>query len=414
VLVLGKDLLRRLRSPLAPAIFLLFPVVFALLIGATFGREGKSLAPIRLALVDADGGLAARAVRAAFQQQGDGPRFDITETDSARAVALVEDDRVAAALWIPAGFTSDLLDGRTARFVLLENPAQPIYAGIAEEYVNVVALLGSGAARVLGEPGEQLRASIQGSEPPSAAEVSAIAVAINERISGVARYILPPAIRLEAAADTTTRRGLAAEADSPFQVALFVLPGMSVFALLTLALISLSDLHRERVLGTLARQLAAPVPMRAVLLGKVLATWVLSLACIAIIAVVALFWVKRSVSIPGFLALSLAFALAATGFSATVHALTRSERTSTTIGSIVIMAMSMVGGSWIPLDLLPDAVRSIAPLTLAYWGNQGYRDVLFAGAGVVDLAPSLGILTALGVLFCGIALVRLRATHAGR
>lgn len=413
-LVLRKDLLRRVRSPLAPIVFLIFPIAFALLIGVTFGPRGEEIAPIGLAIVDADSGLVARAARMAFREDGEGPRFRVAQVDSALAVRMVERDKVAAALWIPKGFTDDLLDGRSTGLRVLKNPAQPIYAEIAEEYVNVLALLGSGAMRVLGEPIAKIRDAARAAGPPSPGLVSQIAVRMNERMTGVGRYVFPPAIRLEAAADTTRRRGAAAEASTPFQVALYVLPGMSIFALMSLALISLSDLHRERILGTLARQIASPIPMRAVLLGKALATWVLAVACVAVLAFVAFFWLRRSVSVAGFLALSLTFALTATAFAAAIHSLTRSERTSATIGSIVIMVMAMLGGAWIPLEALPASIRSISPYTLTYWGTTGYRALLFDGAGVAQIAPNIGVLLGLAMVFCVVAIVRMRATHAGR
>jgi ABC-type multidrug transport system permease subunit len=405
--VLRKDLLRKLRSPLAPIIYLAFPVFFALLIGLTFGTRGDRIAPIRIGLVDEDGGLAARLLRSSFGQSNATERFEVKVADTmAEGMRLVENDKVSALVRIPPGFTDSLLSARPTHLEVVKNPAQGIYPQIAEEYVNVLALGSGSAVRVLAGPLQAIRGATKIDERPTDSFIANVSTAINHRMKGVTRYALPPAIRVQDVVPESTKKD---DNSSPFKIALFVLPGMAVFSILMLAIGGMMDFPREMARGTLSRQLVAPVRTASVVLGKVAGSWVLGIICIVILAIVALAWARAGIgSAPGFVALSLAFTLAATGFAALVQSLSRSERTGAVVGSILVMVMSMVGGSWIPLENLPAAVRGLSRFTLVYWGAEGYRRLMFDGAGIGSLLPNIGILAVLGAVLCGIAVVMFR------
>lgn len=402
IAVIRKDLLRKLRSPLGPVIFLLFPILFALLIGFTFGSSGDKAAPIKIALVDEDKGLASRFLKSSFAQDRMPTRFDIVEAEMAEAERLVEDNKVSAVLRFPRGFTDSLFEAHSTYLEVVRNPAQGIYPQIAEEFVRVLALGAGSAVRVLGEPLAEIRAASRGKARPSDLFVSDVSVAIRRRMEGVGRYAIPPAIRLQnAVAEKDEKKG---GGDSPFKIALFVLPGMAVFSLMMLAIGSMADLPREAAHGTLPRQFVAPVRAGSVIAGKIAATWILSIVCIAVLAIVAGIWSGSDLHPVGFVCLSLAFGLAATGFAALIQSFSRSERSGSTLGSILVMVMSAVGGSWIPLENLPAFVRGLAPYTLTYWGSSGYRELLFGSGNLAGILPHLGVLIACGVLFSGTAM----------
>jgi ABC-type multidrug transport system permease subunit len=406
-MVVRKDLLRKLRSPLAPIVYLAFPIFFALLIGLTFGSHGDKIAPVKLALVDDDKGLAARLIKSSFSQSQSSERFDVEPVDTYdEGLRLVEDDKVSALIRIPPGFTDSLLDGNRTHLEVVKNPAQGIYPQIAEEFVKVLALGGGSAVRVLEGPLQTIRGATKGNAPPNDAFISNVSVAINHRMRGVGRYAIPPAIRVEDVKPPSTKT---ADNSSPFKIALFVLPGMAVFSIMMMSLGSMFDFPREIAQGTLARQLLAPIHASDVIFGKITATWILGIVCIVVLAIVAVIWAGAGIgSVPGFLALSLAFALAATGFAALIQSASRSERGGPVVGSILVMIMSMFGGTWIPLDSLPAVVRKFSPYTLTYWAGEGYRHLMFNGAGFGQLLPNLGVLFAMGVALSIVAVFLFR------
>ncbi|MBD3162836.1 MAG: ABC transporter permease subunit [Candidatus Eisenbacteria bacterium] len=406
--VLRKDLLRKLRAPLAAVVMILFPVVFSLLIGLVFG--GGDLTPIRIALVDDDGGIVGRLIRSSFSQEMIPLRFDVQQVDSLSAIRKIESNEVSAVIRIPPEFTDSLLAGETVALEVIKNPAESIKPQIVEHFASVLARLGSSGMHLLGDPIAEIRATATGDAPPSDAFISDLSVGINRRMEGIGRYAFPPAIELEKPEVEDEAQG---ESMGAFDVAAFVLPGMAVFALLMLALVSMTDVQREDAHRTLARQMIAPVPAGAVVLGKVGATAVVSLLSILILGIIAAIWIPGRISWLGFLLHSIALALCATGFAALIQSLSRSEKTGSAIGSILVMVMAMVGGSWVPVNMLPEFVRKIAPFTLTYWGGEGYRDLLMESAGVADLVPHVAILLVLGVLFSGTAILRFQRRYAG-
>jgi len=408
-IVLCKDLLRKVRSPLAPIIFLLFPVVFALLIGLTFGQGGEKIAPIKIALVDEDRGLVAKLVRSSLSQSTVSQHFDAKVVDLPTAVRLVENNKVSALLRIPAGFSDSLFASRTTYLEVVKNPAQGLYPQIVEEFTRVLSLLGTAVVRLLGKPIQEISGSVRSGVPPSDAFISDVSVGISQTMKRIGRYAFPPAIRLETVVPAAEKQKDTGA--SPLRVALYVLPGMSVFALLMLALGSMADFTREGARGTLARQLIAPVPLSSVIIGKMASTGVLSMACVVVLTLITAIWASAGVSVVGFIALSVAFALASTGFAGLIQSLSRSERTGPVVGTILVMAMSMLGGSWIPLEALPQVVRKLSPYTMTYWASVGYRDLIFESASVSQILPNLGILVGLGAAFCVAAILLFRRQY---
>jgi ABC-2 type transport system permease protein len=235
--------------------------------------------------------------------------------------------------------------------------------------------------------------------------MSKVSVSVNHRMKSVARYAFPPRISIDKPAPPPDAKK---EESGPFHIAVFVLPGMAAYALLMLGIVHMADFQRERVHGTLARQILTPVSAGAVVLGKIGATWIISLASILILAVLAALWAKVVISPAAFTLLSLCVALASTGFAAFVQSLSRSERAGSVIGSILALIMSMTGGSMIPLESLPDFVRRIAPFTLTYWAGEGYRQLIFAKAGFAQLTTNYVVLAGFGLGFSLFAAWRFR------
>ena len=405
--IIKKDLLRTIRSPLGIVVFLLFPVIFSLLIGLAFGERSEAkLAPIKLALVDEDGGFLSRFISSAFTQEGAPVKFELKQVEMPAAIDLVENDKVSAVLRIPDGFSDSLIAGAQTRLELIKNPAQSIYPQIVEEYVSVLALMGTSASRLLGEPMRRIKEQSLQSMGAGDPFVSKVSVDIGHRMRGVGRYAFPPAIRLEK--EKKEGESDSSSNDAPLTVALFVLPGMAAFALLTLAITGMGDLRHEESTGTLARQFTLPIHPWAPIVGKILSTLILALACIIVLSLVAAFWGGRGVSPAGFIALSLTFAWAATGFATFLQSLFKSDRAGSAFGSIVVMVMSMLGGSFIPLQSLPSFARTVSPYTLNYWANDGFLKLLFDGASIQALLPNLGVLTGLGVIFTLVSLPLIR------
>jgi ABC-2 type transport system permease protein len=412
-LVMCKDLRLRLRSPLALIVYLLFPFVFSGLIALAFG--GADRAPrFRLALVDQDDGFVGGMVLGAFGQEQVSRYFTTTKVSLAEAMRLIEKKKISGAIVIPEGFSQAVYDRRPTHLRVIKNPAEAIGPLAVEEAAEMVARLIDGAATVFAEPlqmiAERAGEDGDGASPDARAlwpdgEVSEIAVTVNRCMAPVRRFALPPVIRLApegAVATADTARRAAGEAGDPatrFNIIFrLVLPGMATFALLILALGFMADIPRERRQGTLARQLAAPVRPQGILAGKMLSTVVLGLLVAMVMAVIGASLLGARANLPAFALLCLALLCAGTGMLALLLGIARTERQGDTLASIVLMVMSLIGGSWIPLSSMPAFMAQIAPATLNYWAIRGFQQLIAEGAGLAAIAVPLVVLGAIGVV----------------
>ena len=166
LLMVRKDLLRQLRSPLAILLLLSFPLVFTSLLALTFGTGSQpSMPKVELLVEDLDGSFVSGALVSAVTSEQMGKYFDV-ERVGAEGLQRIEQNE-ASALWrIPKGFQQDLIDGTPVELELIRNPAQSILPEIAEQGLTVLSEVLSAAARVLEEPLDDLRPMLDGDSAP--------------------------------------------------------------------------------------------------------------------------------------------------------------------------------------------------------------------------------------------------------
>ncbi|HEX3528727.1 MAG TPA: ABC transporter permease [Thermoanaerobaculia bacterium] len=409
-----KDLRRRIRSPLATILLLLFPVIFSGIIALTFGAGPTKAPKVRLLLEDRDGGLAGQLVASAFQQGEAQKYFEVKKVEPqgpwspAGDTARIEQEEATALLRLPAGFSADILAGRPARIELIKSPAQSILPEVAEQVTTVLAEGLSAASRLLRGPLDQIvSTSASAGGGPSDQRVAEIAVLVNGVVTRSRPYLLPPVITMESATRAEPGDGKkparSSSGSSGTSVFLFMLPGISVYALFNLADQMMRDLLVEARLKTLRRQLAGPLTAGRVLLGKALATAVISGLMLLILSAIGASVAPSGVSVAGYLLLSFALVAAATGYASFIFGLARGEKQGTTLASILSLVMAFAGGAFIPLNSLPAAVRALSPGSLIYWAASGYQKLVLDGASLRVVLPNIAVLAIGGLLLLALS-----------
>jgi ABC-2 type transport system permease protein len=410
--MVGKDLRRRVRSPLSTLLLLLFPVIFSGLIAVTFGGAEPKVPKVRLLIEDRDGGLVAQLVTSAFQRNEAAQYFETEKVESVAGgrrtdAALLEEKEATALLRLPAGFSDDVLAGRPARIELVKSPAQSILPDVAEQVTTVLADALSAASRLLRGPLDEIRTTpLTPQGGPSDERVSEISVLTNRVLTRSRPYVFPPVITLETATRTEPDARKQAPGGSPAgSIFLLVLPGIAVYSLFNLADQGMRDLLVEARLKTLRRQLAGPLSAGRVVVGKALSTAVVAGLALLILSALGAAVATRGVDLAGFVLLSIALVVAATGFSSAVFSFARGERQGATLANVVSLVMAFAGGSFIPLNSLPAALRAISPFSLMYWAAQGYQKLIVDGAGVRAVLPHIAILAGAGAVLLALSAV---------
>jgi ABC-2 type transport system permease protein len=394
LLMVRKDLKRQLRAPLALVTVLSFPLVFAALIGLAFGGAGGAPPRVRLLVEDRDASVVSGLLAGAFAAERAAKYFDVERVDTEGSAALARGE-AAALVRIPAGFGERFLRGEPVSLELVRNPAQGIFPEIAEQTMTVAVDVLSAGSRLLREPFDRLARATAGEDFELTAEqAAALATSIHGTLSASGDLLFPPAITLE-----TVELGDAAQGPRPTPALIFayVLPGIGVWALFLTGELAMRDLVVEGSRGTLRRQICAPVRPWQVVIGKALYTAALAGLSWAILSAIGAAALRRPVSLPAYLLLSLALILALTGYAATMYGALRTQRQAATLSSILLLLFAFTGGSFFDVDLLPEAMRRLAPISPFYWGTAGYRALIRDGGGLADVAPSVAVLATAGL-----------------
>ena len=406
LLIIGlKDIRLAFRDRAALIMMLLAPFLLTIGLGFVSGRfsntASSGISNIPVILINQDGKELGDTLVEVFQSQDLGDLMEPTiGTDIAAARQLLLDDKAAAVVIIPEGFTASIIPetGQTTPsevvdIQIINNPAAPTSASIVqtivEGFIGQVEL-----ARISSEVSvSQLLANglIQ-PDPQAIAAAAQTAVAIAGEIGGATGSI-------------KLKSSTASGEDVQFDILAYMAPGMALMFLMFTVSYGGRSILLERTRGTLPRLLISPTSTAAVLGGKVLGTYLTGVAQILILiaASTVLFQVKWGNPV-GILLLILASAFGATGWGMLLTSFSRTPGQVANIGSALMLTFGILGGSFINLEFFPPWLRLVSKITPNAWGLEGFT-TLALGGGIADLqAPLLGLLV-MGVVLFAISLL---------
>ncbi|GHO58588.1 ABC transporter permease [Ktedonobacter robiniae] len=184
-----------------------------------------------------------------------------------------------------------------------------------------------------------------------------------------------------------------------------LVPGYAVFfALFGLNAVAATILQ-EKEDGTFRRLLVAPIQKYALLGGKLLAQFLLTLAQLVVLFAIGYFVFKMHIgSWPSVILLLISTSFAMTGLGTLLVSLVRTRRQINPIVSLVTLVTSAIGGAWWPLFIEPRWMQQIAKLGITAWAMEGLNETMIFGKGFMDILPDILGLLAYGAICFIIAL----------
>jgi ABC-2 type transport system permease protein len=164
---------------------------------------------------------------------------------------------------------------------------------------------------------------------------------------------------------------------------------------------------QEKENGTFRRLLIAPIQKYALLGGKMLAQFIVTMAQLSIIFLVGYFVFK--VHIHDWLAVSLLLigtSFAATGLGMLLVSVVRTRAQINPVVSLIVLVTSAVGGAWWPIFIEPTWLQQLAKIGITAWAMEGLNGSMILGKGFMDVLPDILGLFAYG-LICLILALRL-------
>ena len=161
----------------------------------------------------------------------------------------------------------------------------------------------------------------------------------------------------------------------------------------------------EEESGTLGRLLSGRAGMEGVLAGKWIYLTLLGMAQLTVMFVwgALVFQLPLASHLPGFVVMTVLTAAAAAGFGLVLATLCRSRQQLAGISTILILAMSAVGGSMFPRFLMSETMQKIGLITFNAWALDGYLKVFWREAPLTALWPQAAVLLGLTAVFLGAA-----------
>ncbi|MBV6449759.1 MAG: hypothetical protein MHPDNHAH_00472 [Anaerolineales bacterium] len=393
-----KDLKLMFRDRAALLLMLLTPFLLTLGMGLVTGQfsgdNNSGISDIPVVIVNLDNDSLGNALVDVFHSDD---LADLVEPASSQdpeaARRLVDEDEVAAAIIIPAGFTQSVIpqDNGAApneelTIEFYSNPSRPTSAGI------VKAILDGFLARLdemrLGGLTTVTQLLVSGRIQPQ--DANQVGEEMGERLQSAAVSGETTAITL----NTSTSE----QETNKFNALAYFAPGMALMFLMYTVSYGGRSILAEKAGGTLPRLLVSPTNSAQVLGGKVFGIFLMGAAqMLILIGASTLFFGLNWGNTLSVILLVLVAVFGATGWGLLITALARTPAQIGSVGSAVMLIFAMLGGSLIPLDNLPAITQALGRITPNAWAMDGFLTLALGGTLSLLSPPILALLT-IGIL----------------
>ena len=339
-----KDLRIVFRDPAALVMMLLTPFALTLTIAFAFGGLGggsgnSGLSDIPVTIVNHDRGDLGRYLEETFAQDELKTLLEPTVLqDDAEARALVDQDKSAAAIIVPADLSERVraAEGEPTVIEVYANPTRPtsanIVRGILDRYLGA---LNAGMAAGQVSARQMLKGGLVSPE-----QLPALIATISETGARHAAGAQLISLRYEQVSPTATRG---------FDWLSYMAPSMAIMFLMFTVTAGARSILAERDLGTLPRLLTTPTSATQVLGGKVLGSYLTGLAqMLILISASSLLFKVRWGSLTAVALLTLALVAAATAWGMLIAAYARRPSEANAIGTALALTFGGLAGNFVP------------------------------------------------------------------
>jgi ABC-2 type transport system permease protein len=391
--IASKDLLQILRDRKTFLFLLIMPIAFTLFFGFAFGGFTKSSTDNRLPVgyLDQDNGnlssdLKNLLANSTVIRLDEDPQRSAADLDQ-----LVADEKLAAAIVVPAGYSQSVQDGTPLKLIFIADPSKPAASTIQGDILAATNRLMS-AVRTA-----QIVAQTTG-------DPSTFDSALDEALAAWQNPPIQMAVTSSAAIKKLNQNVMSMAHTSPGMMLQFAIAG-----LMTAAAIIVS----ERKTRSLQRLLTTATSRVHILLGHYLAIFALIFGQFVILITFGQLILKVD-----YLRIPLATLLVAVAAAACISALglligvlAKSEEQAIIFVMIPMFILSGLGGAWMPLEYTGATFQSIGHASPVAWAMDGFKNIVARGLDFNSVLLPAAALTGYAILFFTLAAWRFRASE---
>lgn len=185
-------------------------------------------------------------------------------------------------------------------------------------------------------------------------------------------------------------------------------PGIALlFSFLAIQVI-IQAFYDEHVWGTWTRLRSTAAPLSSIILGKTIVCFIIqTVQLIAVIAIgSAIYGYSPKGSWISLISIVLIFCAVLTALSVCLSLWIKSEKTALSIGNLLGMLMSGMGGALGSVNDFPDWAQHIAKISPVYWAMGAIRKISLDGTSVSDLSHQICMLGLYFIILVVLVVVR--------
>jgi ABC-2 type transport system permease protein len=322
--------------------------------------------------------------------------IEMEEVEEKEGYKRLDRGNASAVLIVPKNFGESVWDGEKTELLLVKNPSEQFLPQIAEEILDTLTLILSSLRHIFSDELDTIRKFEELDEFPDEA-ISALSLKLKHRIEGVSKYVFPPVISLK-------QKTLSEEKEEGSDLSMYshILPAMALMFLLFICNTVFEDILREKETGTLTRIRISPASMSEYVWSKIVISALIGIICTAALIILGRVLFSIVWGDPVAVALLvLCLNILIAGFIAFLYAFVRTERQAGALLTTVILLMSMLGGSMIPVENFPPVIVNFSKLTLNYWGITAFK-MLMRGESIIAIFPILIFMVITGIVLSAV------------
>ncbi len=318
--------------------------------------------------------------------------IDLEELEEEEGRKLLDRGKASALLIIPENFGDNIWEGKPTEILLLKNPAEQFLPQIAEEILDTMMLGLSSLRQVFADELTTIRDLAELEALPDES-ISALSLQFKDRIEGLSKYLIPPVISIKQITLSEEKKEV-----SDMTVQAYILPAIAVMFLLFICNAVFEDVLTEKESGTLMRLRVSPVNLREYIWSKIVTSTLIGILCTSLLIILGRVIFSINWGDPVSVALLvLCLNILIAGFISFLFSFVRTERQAGALLTTVILLMSMLGGSMVPVENYPPVILKFSKLTLNYWGITAFKNIM-QGEPLSAIAPILLFMVVAGVL----------------
>lgn len=401
ILLIGiKDLRLIIRDRTALILMLLAPFVLTLGMGFVTGRLGSSVSSgienIPVVIVNQDQQQLGNALVSAFESDDLKDLVNPSLSDDfAAARQMVDENKIAAAIFVPSGFTASIipssgqpLSSEPVSIELYTNPSSPTSAGVVKTILEgFLSQVETGRVSGVVSVEQLLRNGLI--QPDQAAQTGS---EIGAQLAAGMQSGSNSSIQIE----SLTGSGGSNDID----MLAILAPGMALMFLMYTVTNGGRSLLIEKNQGTLPRLLVTPTRNSEVLAGKVFGIFLTGfIQMVILIEATSILFNLQWGDPLALLVLTIAAVIGATGWGMLLTAVARTPGQVSSIGSTLMLIFGLLGGSFFSMDNFPTWVQALSHVSPNAWGMDGFTLLALGGNLQSILTPVVALLAMGLVLF---------------